>query len=434
MANLSVWPVVVASVVFVVTYVVILSERVHRTIIALVGAVAMMLVGAALGFYPERDVYAAIDFQTITLLFGMMVLVGILKGTGVFTYLAVRAAKISRGHPRRLFVALGLLTAVVSMFLDNVTTIIVIAPVTVSIAEVIGIRAVPLLVGEAVLSNIGGVATLIGDPPNILIGSAARLGFVDFLVHLGPIVLVTLGVVVVLLVLIFRGQLRPLPASVKKIAELDERRALVDPKTARRLGVVLGGTILLYLVHGMLRIGPDLVALIGASAALLWVRPSVDEILREVHWDVLLFFFALFIIVGGMNAAGVLAFIAEKMVAWTTYGIAFAAVAVLWISAFLSAVVDNIPLTIAMLPIIAGLAEHGVDVVPLWWALALGVGFGGNGTPIGSSAGVVVLSIGEKGGMSIDFRTWVKSGLPAMLTSCAVGSIALFIAIEMGVV
>jgi Na+/H+ antiporter NhaD/arsenite permease-like protein len=432
MGELSVWPLVISSLIFVLTYVGILSERIHRTIISLVGATAMIILGTWLGFYSDTAAVDAIDFNTIALLLGMMLIVGIMNKTGLFTYLAIRAAKLTKGSPWRLMLALGLFTSVVSMFLDNVTTIIVVAPVTLSIAEVIGMSAVPLLLGEALLSNIGGVATLIGDPPNILIGSAAGLSFNDFIIHLGPIVLVVWLIVQLLLLFIFRKQLHPSPEASEKITHLNEKRALVDPQTAKKMLVVLGMTVLLYVLHDTLNLSPGIVALIGASAGLLWVRPSVHEILNEVHWDILIFFLCLFIIVGGLEAAGALDLIAEGMAGLTGHGMIPAALAILWISAIMSAVVDNIPFTIAMLPIIAGLAARGVNAGPLWWALALGVGFGGNGTPIGSTASVVAVSISERTETPITFRTWIKSGSLSTVASCIVASIALVVAIKLG--
>lgn len=432
MGDLSLWPLLLSSLVFVLTYIGILSERIHRAIISLVGATVMVVLGTWLGFYSDAAVVEAIDFNTIALLFGMMLVVGIMNKTGLFTYLAIRAAKLAKGSPWRLMIALGLFTSVVSMFLDNVTTIIVVAPVTLSIAEVVGMNAVPLLLGEALLSNIGGVATLIGDPPNIMIGSAAGLSFNDFLIHLGPIVLVVWLVVQLLLLVIFRRQLHPSPGASEKITHLNEKRALIDLQTAKRMLIVLGMTVILYVLHDTLNLSPGIVALIGASAGLLWVRPPVHEILNEVHWDILIFFLSLFVIVGGLEAAGALDLIAEGMTGLTDHGMIFAALAVLWISAIMSAVVDNIPFTIAMLPIISGLASRGVAVAPLWWALALGVGFGGNGTPIGSTASVVTVSISERTENPITFRMWIKSGSLSTVASCIVGSIALALAIKLG--
>ncbi len=427
----SFFPILASSSIFVLTYAGIFSERIHRTIVALAGAVGMIAVGGWLSFYDMPRATEAIDFNTISLLLGMMIMVGILQKTGLFSYLAVRTAQITKGSTWRLMLALGLLTTVVSMILDNVTTIMVVAPVTLSIAEVMGISPIPFLMGEAILSDTGGVATLIGDPPNILIGSAAGLTFNDFLVHLAPIVFVAWLITQGILMLIFRKELKH-STDPKALAGLNARRALVDPKTAKKMLIVLASTIALYLIHDRIGLIPGMVALIGASVGLLWIRPSIDEVMHEIHWDVLLFFICLFIIVGGLEAAGVLGLIAQGITGLTDHGILIAALAVMWSGAILSAVVDNIPFTMAMIPIIAGLGVSGVEIGPLWWALALGVGFGGNGTPIGSTANVVTVSISERTETPITFRTWTKSGSISALACLIVGSIALILAIKSG--
>ena len=424
-------PILAASSIFVLTYVGILSERVHRTIVGLAGAVMMIAVGGWLNFYDMPRAAAAIDFNTISLLLGMMIMVGVLGKTGLFSYLAVRAAQLTHGSAWRLMLTLGLLTTVVSMVLDNVTTIMVVAPVTLSIAEIMGVSPIPFLMGEAILSDTGGVATLIGDPPNVLIGSAANLSFNDFLIHLAPIVIVAWVITQGILLFIFRKDLRH-AADPETLAKLDARRALVDPKTARRMLIVLGGTIILYLLHDRIGLIPGMVALIGASIALLWIRPPVEELMHEIHWDVLLFFISLFIIVGGLEVAGVLGLIANQISGIAEHGITIAALAVLWGGAILSAIVDNIPFTMAMIPIIAGLEASGVEVGPLWWALAMGVGFGGNGTPIGSTANVVTVAISERTETPITFRTWIHSGSLTALACLLVASAALIVAIKLG--
>ncbi len=431
MTGHAISPLLASSVIFALTYVGIFSERIHRTIVALAGAVLMIAVGGWLSFYDMEHASAAIDFDTISLLLGMMIMVGILGKTGLFSYLAVRAAQITHGSTWRLMIALGLLTTLVSMVLDNVTTIMVVAPVTLSIAELLGISPIPFLMGEAILSDTGGVATLIGDPPNVLIGSAAGLTFNDFLIHLAPIVLFAWVVTQGVLLLVFRNDLRH-ATDPETLAKLDARRALVDPKTAKKMLIVLVGTILLYLIHDRIGLIPGMVALIGASIGLLWIRPPIDEVMHEIHWDVLLFFICLFIIVGGLDQAGVLGLIAHAITGLTAHGILIAALIVMWGGALLSAVVDNIPFTMAMIPIIAGLGASGVTVGPLWWALALGVGFGGNGTPIGSTANVVTVSLSERTDTPITFRTWVHSGSISAIACLIVGSVALIIAMKLG--
>ncbi len=418
--------------IFLVTYGLIFSERVHRTVAALAGAIAMISAGIGLGFYDWEGAVAAIDFNTIGLLMGMMIIVGVLQGTGFFQYAAVRVAQLTRGEPWLLLLSLTLLTAFISMVLDNVTTIVMIAPVTVSIAEVVGVAAMPFLIAEAVCSNVGGVATLVGDPPNILIGSAADLSFNDFLSHLGPVVLLAILASLLALRGLFRRELSSEPGRRELLMSMDARRALVDRRTTGKMLVVIGITVILYLVHDILHLPPGLVALIGASGGLLWVRPDLNDVLSKIHWDVLLFFMSLFIVVGGLESTGVLSWVSHRLEFLSQGDPALAAVVVLWVSAVMSAVVDNIPFTIAMLPVISGLGAQGMQIGPLWWALALGVGFGGNATPIGATANVVAISISERTDHRITVGDWLKSGTWLALLATSVASLALWLGVKIG--
>ena len=432
MGDLSVGPFAISLLVFALTYVGILSEKIHRTTIALSGAVLMIAFGHWLSFYDVHQAVEAIDFNTISLLFGMMIVVGLFKETGFFQYLAIKAAKLARGRPWLLLVYLGLVTSLVSMVLDNVTTIIIMVPVTVSLADVLGIPLTPFLMSEVLLSNIGGVATLIGDPPNILIGSAAGFSFTDFLTHLAPIVVVAWLLAQGLLLAIFRRSLARKPTNVDRLMAMNERRSITDPLTTNRMLTVLGFTILLFLVHERIDLDPGLVALAGGCLGLLWVRPKLEQILNDVHWDVLLFFIALFIIVGGLEAGGVLQLAGQGIASLSQQGMVFAVLVVLWAGALASGLISNVPFTIAMLPILKGLAGLGVSVAPLWWALALGVGFGGNLTPIGAASNVLVTSISGRTGEPVTFRQWLTSGSTVAIATCALGSLALVLAIELG--
>ncbi len=422
-------PIAVASAIFLVTYAVILSEKIHRTLVSVVGAAAMVAAGTWLGFYSDSAAFGWIDFNTIALLFGMMVLVGIIHSTGLFAYLAVKVARLTRGSPVLLAFTLGLLTALLSSMLDNVTTIIVVAPITVSIAGLIGASPIPFLMSEVLLSNIGGVATLIGDPPNILIGSAAHFSFNDMLVHLAPIAFAAAILTQSALLFFFRRELRGGGRTQDALSALDAKASLVHPRQTVKVTIVSVGTVLLYLFHSQLGIGPGLVALIGASLALLWVRPSIDEVVKNVEWDVLVFFIGLFVIVGGLSAAGVLDFAARGIAALTAQGALVAGVALLWGSALLSGVVGSIPITMVMIPILSAFASQGGTIGPLWWALAIGAGFGGNLTPIGSAAGVLMLSLSRRWDAPITVRRWFESALPATLVSCAVGTLGLAVII-----
>jgi len=432
MHDVPVWPLVASLLIFGLTYLGIFVERIHRAIIAIAGSAAMIAIGSWLGFLDAHEAVAAVDFDTIALLFGMMLVVGLFKDTGFFQYLAIRAAKLARGKPWLLMITLGLVTSIVSMVLDNVTTIIIVVPVTISLADVLGIPSFPLVMGEVLLSNIGGVATLIGDPPNILIGSAAGFSFMDFVTHLAPIVLVVWILSQGLLLFLFRKSLRQRPDSVERLMQMDAKRAIVDPKTTRRMLIALGITIVLFFIHDAIGLEPGLVALIGASIGLLWVKPDFEKVLKEVHWDVLLFFISLFIIVGGLEASGVIGMIGDGILRLTEIGIYVAMIVILWVSALASGVVSNVPFTIAFLPILKGLAAQGIAVEPLWWALALGVGFGANLTPLGSAANVVVLSLSDAIGERLSFRRWLSTGTWVGLGSCVAATIALLLASWIG--
>ena len=424
--------IVVSAAIFIFTYVGILMERIHRAVVVLIGAIVMLALGTWLGFYSLDRAVEATDSNTITLLFGMMVIVGLFQATGFFEYLAITAAKLARGKAWLLFIYLGITTTIVSMFLDNVTTIILMIPVTMSLADILDLPMTPFLVGEVMLSNIGGVATLIGDPPNILIGSAAHLSFNDFLLHLGPIVFVVWIFAQGLLLFMYRRTLWTTQAPSTGLSAMRARRALTDPKTTKRMLVVLAGTVVLFFLHEILRLESGTVALIGASAGLLWVWPDTRQALKTVHWDVLLFFIGLFVIVGGLEASGALDIVAEAISSLTTHGIVVASLVVLWSSALMSAVVDNVPFTIAMLPVLAAIQAQGVHVEPLWWALALGVGFGGNATPVGATANVIAISASEKAGQPLSTRMWLTKGIPTALGACLIASLLDVLAIYIG--
>ena len=416
-------PAILSTVIFFGSLILIFSEKLHRSITAIAGAALMVGLGRILGFYSEEAALAAIDFNTLGLLLGMMILVAMLEPTGFFQYLAVLAARASKGKPMRLFILLGVITTVLSMFLDNVTTVVLIAPVTILICEIMGISALPFLVSEALLSNTGGVATLVGDPPNVLIGSAAGLSFNDFLIYSMPIVLVTWVGALFLLKYLFRKELSKRPHSVKAIMRLHPTESLNEPLVARRILIVLGGAILFFFLHNTLHVSPSLVALSAAAVALVWVRPDIQEVLKRIEWSVLIFFGALFVMVGGLEGAGVMESIVGLLERASDIPPILFGVGLIWVVAALSAVVDNVPITIALIPVIKGLGESGMDITPLWWALAFGAGFGGSGTIIGSTANIIVTTLSEKTRTPITSKLWNKRGLPVMLVTCAIASI-----------
>lgn len=416
-------PQVLSGLLFLACLFLIFSEKLNRTITAMVGAVIMVGLGKLLHFYSQEQAVEAIDFNTVGLLLGMMTLVALLEPTGLFQFLAVWAGRLSRGSPKRLLILLGVVTTVLSMFLDNVTTVVLIAPVTILISEILGMNATPLLVAEALLSNTGGTATLIGDPPNVLIASAAGFSFVDFLTHSLPIVAVTWLVALGLLLWLFRKELSQVPMNSDAMMQLRPEETIRDRKTMLKTLMVLGVAIGLFLVAEPLELSPSFIALGAGAMAFVWVRPQVNDALKRVDWSVLIFFIALFVMVGGLEASGLLHGLARVMLVGKELPGVLFGVSMIWVTSVLSAVVDNVPITIALIPVLEDLALQGVNVNPLWWALAFGAGFGGNATIIGSTANIIVVALSEKTRTPITARLWNRRGLPVMLVTCAVASL-----------
>jgi Na+/H+ antiporter NhaD/arsenite permease-like protein len=418
---------VVSSVIFIASLGLIFTEKVNRVIVAWAGAMLMIAAGKFLHFFDENLAVDSIDWNTLGLLMGMMVLVALLEPTGFFQYLAVWAGRLSGGRPFRLLVLLGGVTTVLSMFLDNVTTVVLIAPVTILISEVLGISAAPYLMAEALLSNTGGVATLVGDPPNVLIGSAAGLSFNDFLTHSLPVVVIAWLAALLLLRLLFRKEMAVIPATRGALLGLDPAQAFEDRRSARRGLIVLAGAVALFFLHSQLHISPSFVAMGAAAVALFWVRPPVADLLKHVEWSVLVFFGSLFVMVGGLEQAGVLESVVTLLLNVAHMPPVLFGLLLIWVVAILSAVVDNVPITIALIPVIQGLGEAGVNITPLWWALVFGAGFGGNATIIGSSANIVVATLSERTRTPITSPMWNKRGLPVMLVTCLIASVFYFV-------
>ncbi|MGB7538969.1 MAG: ArsB/NhaD family transporter [Anaerolineales bacterium] len=414
---------IIAAAIFVLCLAVIFAEKIHRTTIAILGAILMVAAGKILGFFSEQAAIASVDFNTLGLLLGMMILVAMLEPTGFFQFLAVWAGRISKGHPVRLLVLLGLVTTVLSMFLANVTTVVLIAPVTILISEILGIPPLPFLVTEAVLANIGGVATLIGDPPNILIASAAGFTFGDFLVLSLPLIVFVWAAALGLLRLLFRKELAVHPVNPDAVRGLNPTEAIHDSKAAKRILAVLGTAIVLFFFQDRLGVSPAFIALSAAAFGMAWVQPAMDKMLERIEWGVLLFFTALFVLVGGLESAGVLHWLADRIASLQGVPPVVFGLLVIWVIALLSALVDNIPITIALIPVIQQLGHNGMDIAPLWWALAFGAGLGGNGTIVGSTANLIVATLSERTRTPITAKLWNKHGLPVMLATCTVISI-----------
>ncbi len=427
-----------AAAIFAVTYAVIVSERVHKTAAALAGAVAMILAkvevqteGAGGGVFGQEAAFRAIDFNVIFLLAGMMIIVNVLAKTGVFQWVAIRSAKLGSGSPIRILLILSLVTAVISAFLDNVTTVVLIAPVTIFVAGALGVSAVPFLISEALASNMGGASTLIGDPPNILIASQAHLDFVSFVVNMGPVILLILAAYLLLARFLFSKQLVTRPELQARLLAMDESEVITDPRLLRICLVILGLTIFGFVIHGVLDYEPATVALFGAAAILVVSRQHPHEILREVEWSTLFFFVGLFIVVGGMEAVGILEDIGKAIADLTAGSTAAATMLILWFSAFASGIVDNIPYTTTMLPVVDEVGRNldngkGTPNV-LWWSLALGADLGGNLTVIAASANVLVANLAERGGQKIPFWEFFRYGALVTLLSVAVSSLYLWL-------
>jgi Na+/H+ antiporter NhaD/arsenite permease-like protein len=404
-----------ATAVFLVTYGIIMSEKVHRTIIAFFGAALVVITGI---LPPERAV-EAIDWNTIGLLTGMMIIVGLTRQTGLFEYLAIKAARLARGSPLAIMAALSGLTAFVSAFLDNVTTVLLIVPITFAIASQLEVSPVPFLIPEILASNIGGTATLIGDPPNIMIGSATGLGFMDFVFNLTPIIVVVHFLTVFCFKLIYRRQLVSRPELMRRITELDERKEIKDPVLLRKCLIVLGVVILGFVVHQYVHLESSVIALSGAALLLLLDRKEPEHALQAVEWPVIFFFVGLFVVVGALEAVGVIEAVARFSLEVTGGAMMPTAMLILWLSAILSAFIDNIPFVATMIPMIQDMGRLGgiMDLNLLWWALSLGACLGGNGTAIGASANVVVIGMMEKRGIRVTFMEYMKVAFPLMLLS-----------------
>lgn len=410
-----------AVVIFVVAYVVLATEKVHRTKVALVGAGLMLLLHVSdseRAFFSERT---GIAWDVIFLLLGMMVIVSVLRRTGIFEYVAIWAAKRTRGRPYPLMVMLCVLTAVASALLDNVTTVLLIAPVTFLVCQRLRLRPAPFLMAEVFASNIGGTATLVGDPPNIIIASKGGLTFNDFLVNLAPIVVVLMVVFLLLCRRMFRDYFVYDEERAASVMRLDEREAITDPRLLVTSVVVLGLVMAAFVLHPLVHYDPAVVALLGAGLLLLVTDVDPMATMREVEWPTLAFFAGLFVMVGGLVETGVIGKLAEATADVTGGDLTTATMVLLGGSAVLSAIVDNIPYVATMSPVVAELAAgHGEAGHVLWWALALGADLGGNATAIGASANVVALGLAEREGHPIGFWEFTRYGIVVTVTTVAV--------------
>ncbi|WP_135555018.1 ArsB/NhaD family transporter [Paenibacillus cymbidii] len=424
-SQLEKWQVIAAAVIFLLCYALIVTEKINRAVIALAGALLMVVLGIV-------DLQAAyerhIEWQTIFLLVGMMLLVGIAARSGMFQYAAIKTAQAAGGNPTRILLLLSLMTAVGAALLDNVTVVLLMVPITIAIARVLHISPLPFLVSEIISANIGGTATLIGDPPNIMIGSATNLDFNDFLIHLGPPVVIILAVSLLLVVWAYRSHLLVSRIHQQELMNVDARAYIVDRKLMVKSLVVLALTLLGFFLHAVLHVEAAVVAVAGATLLMLIgvKEEELDETFRSVEWVTIFFFAGLFVLVGGLVESGIIGKLATSVMQVTEGNIAFTSLLILWISGIASATIDNIPFVATMIPLVQdiGVQMNATDTAlePVWWSLALGACLGGNGTLVGASANLIAAGIASREGYRITFVDFLKIGVPVTLVSLLVST------------
>ena len=414
---------IIALAIFVAVIAVIVSEKLHRAACALIGAMLLILIGIlepaeALGF---------IDFNTIGVLIGMMMFVAVVKNSGIFEYLAVKAARIAKGNPWRIMVYFMIITAVLSAFLDNVTTVLLIGPMTFSICKTLELNPIPFLMTQIISSNVGGTATLIGDPPNIMLGSAADITFLQFILYDGPIVVIVMIATILGFRLLYHKGLTVTPEKMALIMKMDEKEEIRDQVLFYKSIVMIFLVALAFILHDNLGLKTSVIALSCAALMILIGKQDVEETVHDVEWPTIVFFAFLFIVVGGLEKVGIIHMMAEAMISATGTHYVILMIVILWVSAICSAVLDNIPFVATLIPLIQTMSSEGIDVWPLWWAVSIGACFGGNGTIIGASANVVLTGISGRRGYPITFIDFLKIGLPMMLLSIVLATIYLLV-------
>jgi Na+/H+ antiporter NhaD/arsenite permease-like protein len=424
---------IVSGIILAATFIGIFSEHIHgfeRSKFATAGAVMMILAGQYFGFYSPEQAVLAVDWNVVFLLAAMMTIVSIMIPTGGFNVLAYRLAELSRGRLFMMLALLGTAVTVFSLLLDNVTTVIIFGPLIILIARVQKINPIPYLLAAALLSDTGGVATLVGDPPNLMIGSAAGIDFTTFLMHMGPPVFIAWLVVLFALKFLFKKELAATPESV-----FHEKLAIKEKFIWKAALVILGIMVVLFMVHDKLNWEPWFVAVLGMSALVFVSRKVVmDHAFEEVEFTLLLFFVSLFMVIGGVEHSRFLQYVGQFITPFVQQDLLIATLVLMWVGAVLSAIIDNIPFTAAMIPIILGMEAQGINVTPLWWGLAVGVGMGGNGTHIGSTANVFIVTISERlarqendPSLRITPYVWFKKGTPIMLLTLVISTILFWV-------
>jgi len=409
---------------FLISYAFIIAEKIHRTIIALVGA-AIMVVAGVLNQYQAIE---SIDFNTLGLLVGMMIIVAITKESGIFEFLAVSAVKAAKGKPMAILIWLSAMTAIVSAFIDSVTCILLVIPVTISIAQKLNVNPIPIVFSEIMLCNIGGAATLIGDPPNIMIGSAAGFGFGDFVRNMAPILVVIAAVTLICLYFMFRKSYADCDVRETHVLEINPQDEIKDKGLVIKSLIVLGITIAGFMLHKVIHMESATIALAGAALLFLLARPNPEHVLRAVEWPVIFFFIGLFVLVGGLKEVGILHALAEQAIGLTGGELLPTGMGLLWVSSLASAFVDNIPFTATLIPLIQDMGDlgHIVNMDAVWWSFALGACLGGNGTIVAASANVVAVGMLEDHGYRLTFLRFMKLGFPLMVMSVAISAVYLY--------
>ncbi len=416
---------IIALSIFVISYILMFSGKLDRTVSVLLGLFMMVLAGYLLDFMNFEDALSYVDWEVIILLFGMMTYVGLMGKTGFFKYLAIEAIKFSKGKPWLIFVYLSLITTFVSMFIDNVTTILLVIPITVEVAEMLEINPIPIILGETVLSNIGGVGTMIGDPPNIMIGLASGYTFNDFIIHLFPPVLFSLIISIILAFVVYGKWRKSKAKNVNELMKLDASKYIRNKKKMRYMLYLLFAIILSFSTATYTGVSLSFIALAGGIVALIISMEEPKEAFKAVEWPTLVFFIALFAMVGGLNETGILSGVAKGITSLSP-NVLIVSILILWVTGISSSFVDHIPVTAAFIPVVSSMAiSYNSGMV--WWALAMGVGIGGNLTPIGSSAGVITLSLSKRYGHEITNREWVKFGTAAGMAGMAVCTVFLLL-------
>lgn len=414
---------VIAIIVFVIVIGLIISEKVNSAAAALAGAMALVVTGVM----SAHRALSYIDFNTIGLLVGMMVLVAIIRQSGLFEYVAIKAAKMVHGDPWKIMIAFILLTAVLSGILDNVTTVLLVGPMTIAIAKMLEINPVPFLMTQILASNAGGTATLIGDPPNIMIGSAANLSFMDFLKNTGIAVVLVIIFMIVMMRFVYKKEIEVEGLDTSKIMNLDPDKSITDKPLLIKGVVVIVLVILGFIFHDQIGMETSVIALTAAAVMLIIGGVNVDNAIQDVEWTTIAFFMALFVVVGGLTETGVIKQVAAVIIERTAGHPVMMMLILLWASALLSSFLNNIPFIATLIPLVLALKADGMDAEPLWWAISLGACLGGNGTMIGASANVVLSDISTKHGYPITFKSYLRVGMPFMLGSVFISMVFLLV-------